>query len=95
MNVDKLVKEFEENNIELFKEVDEICYLNSKKVLNAFKKYNNVDVPYKIVGRREGDIGSCYADVSYAKEKLEWESKYGIEDMVKDSYNFAKIAKNK
>lgn len=64
------------------------------ELVNAFKKYNNVDVPYKIVGRREGDIGSCYADVSYAKEKLEWESKYGIEDMVKDSYNFAKIAKN-
>lgn len=60
------------------------------ELVNAFKKYNNVDVPYKIVGRREGDIASCYADVSYAKEKLGWESKYGIEDMVKDSYNFAK-----
>lgn len=59
-------------------------------LVNAFKKYNNVDVPYKIVGRREGDIASCYADVSSAKEKLGWESKYNIEDMVKDSYNFAK-----
>ena len=58
------------------------------ELVNAFKKYNNIDVPYKIVGRREGDIASCYADVSYAKEKLGWESKYGIEDMVKDSYNF-------
>ena len=64
------------------------------ELVNAFKKYNNIDVPYKIVGRREGDIASCYADVSYVKEKLGWESKYEIEDMVKDSYNFVKTAKN-
>ena len=31
------------------------------ELVNAFKKYNNIDVPYKIVGRREGDIASCYA----------------------------------
>ena len=60
------------------------------ELVDAFKKYNNVDVPYKIVGRREGDIDSCYADVSYAKEKLNWDAKYGIEDMVVDSYRFVK-----
>lgn len=63
------------------------------QLVKAFKKYNNIDVPYKIVERREGDIASCYADVSYAKEKLNWTSFYGIEDMVKDSYNFIKKKK--
>ena len=60
------------------------------ELVEAFKKYNNVDIPYKITKRRDGDIATCYADVSYAKEKLNWETVYGIEDMVKDSYNFAK-----
>lgn len=60
------------------------------ELVEAFKKYNNIDVPYKIVGRRDGDIASCYADSSYAKEKLNWSSIYGLEDMVKDSYNFVK-----
>ena len=60
------------------------------ELVNAFKKYNNVDVPYKIVGRRSGDIASCYADVSYAKKVLGWESVYGIKDMVIDAYNFVK-----
>lgn len=60
------------------------------ELVEAFKKYNNIDVPYKIVGRRDGDIAACYADSSYAKEKLNWSSIYGIEDMVKDSYNFVK-----
>lgn len=58
------------------------------ELVEAFKKYNNVDVPYKIVARREGDIATCYADVSKALEKLNWSSRYGIEDMVKDSYNY-------
>lgn len=60
------------------------------ELVEAFKKYNNVDVPYKIVGRREGDVASCYADVSKAKDILNWTAEYGIEDMVKDSYNFVK-----
>ena len=60
------------------------------ELVEAFKKYNNVDVPYKIVGRREGDVASCYADVSKAKDVLNWTAEYGIEDMVKDSYNFVK-----
>lgn len=60
------------------------------ELVEAFKNYNNVDVPYKIAQRRDGDIASCYADVSYAYEKLGWKSEYGIEDMVIDSYNFIK-----
>lgn len=63
------------------------------ELVEAFKKYNSVDVPYKIVGRREGDIASCYADVSYAKEVLNWSCLYGIEEMVLDSYNFVKVNK--
>ncbi len=59
------------------------------ELVEAFKKYNNVDVPYKIAPRRDGDIASCYADASYAKEKLGWSCIYGIEEMVKDSYNYA------
>ena len=59
------------------------------EIVKAFEKENKVKVPYKIVGRRKGDIASCYADVSYAKEKLHWTSTYEIEDMVRDAYNFA------
>jgi UDP-glucose 4-epimerase len=33
------------------------------ELVNAFIKENKVDVPYKIVGRRPGDIAKCYADV--------------------------------
>ena len=54
---------------------------------------NNVEVKYKIVGRRAGDIATCYADPSKAKKELGWVAEKGIEDMCKDSWNF--IVSNK
>lgn len=63
------------------------------EMVELFKKINNVDVPYKIVERRSGDIAECYADPSYAKAELGFECTKTLEDMVRDSYNF--VFKNK
>lgn len=59
-------------------------------LVETFKKVNNIDVKYKIVDRRPGDIDACYADPSYAKEKLNWEASLNIDDMCRDAYNFVK-----
>ena len=64
------------------------------EIVNAFKKYNKVSIPYKIVSRREGDIAKCYADTSYAYEKLGFKAEHGLEEMVKSSYNYVKKYKN-
>lgn len=58
------------------------------QLVNSFSKINNVDVNYKIVDRRPGDIDACYADPSYAYEKLGWKAELSLEDMCRDSYNF-------
>ena len=63
------------------------------EIVENFSKVNNVNVNYKIVGRRPGDIAACYADPSYAKEKLNWQAEKGIEEMCRDSYRF--VIKNK
>ena len=62
-------------------------------LVNTFKEVNNIDVKYKIVERRQGDIDACYADPGYAKEKLNWEAQLGIKEMCRDSYNFVKNTK--
>ena len=59
-------------------------------VVNAFQQANGVKVNYKIAPRRPGDIAECYADPSYAKEKLGWQAEKGLEEMCKDSWNFTK-----
>ena len=61
-------------------------------IVKAFEKVNGVKVPYKIEARRPGDIASCYADASKAKELLGWEATRTIEDMCQSSWNF--ISKN-
>ena len=59
-------------------------------LVKTFEKVNHVDIPYKIVARRPGDIAECFADPSHAKEKLKWEAKLNLEEMLKSSYNYIK-----
>ncbi len=63
------------------------------QIINTFKKVNNIDVPYKIVERRPGDIDACYASTDKAFKKLGWKAELEIDEMCRDSYNFVK--KNK
>lgn len=63
------------------------------QIINTFKKVNNIDVPYKIVERRPGDIDSCYASVDKAKKILGWKAELNIEEMCKDSYNYVRSNK--
>ena len=62
-------------------------------IVNAFKKVNGVDVPYKIVGRREGGIATCFADPSKAKKELGFSCEKTLEDMCRDGWNFQKKKK--
>ena len=57
-------------------------------MIKAFEKASGQKVSYKIVDRRAGDIATCFADPSYAKEILSWEAKKTIEDMCIDSWKW-------
>ena len=60
------------------------------EIVKTFMDVNQIDVNYKIAPRRPGDIDACYADPSYAYEKLGWKAVYSIDKMCKDAYNYAK-----
>lgn len=57
-------------------------------LVKAFEAASGVKIPYKIVGRRSGDIAMCYADSTKAEEELGWVAKYDIDKMCKDSWNW-------
>lgn len=59
-------------------------------MVKAFEKATGKNVPYKIAPRRPGDIATCYADPTKAKQELNWVAKMGIDEMCKDSWNFTK-----
>jgi len=54
----------------------------------AFSKACGKPIPYKIVGRRAGDIASCYADPSLAQRELGWEAAKGLEEMCADTWRW-------
>jgi UDP-glucose 4-epimerase len=58
------------------------------ELVNAFMKVNDINVPYEIVGRRPGDIATCFADASKAKHELGWKAELGIEEMVRGAWKF-------
>ncbi|MCK1237241.1 UDP-glucose 4-epimerase GalE [Streptococcus uberis] len=45
-------------------------------------------IPYKIVPRRAGDIATCYADSTKAKEELDWEAQFDIKRMCQDAWRW-------
>lgn len=75
-NILKLIEEFESNNQEKFKELDDISFLNSKKVLTSFRE-NNVNAldfcgtngyGYDDIGRDK--IERIFADVLGGEDAL-------------------------
>lgn len=60
------------------------------ELVETFKKVNNIDVKYKIVERRAGDLAEYYADPSKALKELNWKTEKSLEDICRDSWNYEK-----
>ncbi|MBQ1517469.1 MAG: UDP-glucose 4-epimerase GalE [Clostridia bacterium] len=58
------------------------------EVVNTFTRVNGVPVPYEIKPRRAGDLPEFYANAQKAKELLNWEVEYTLEDMCRDLWNW-------
>lgn len=58
------------------------------EMVAAFEKASGRDVPYRIVGRRPGDIAACYADPEKARRELGWEARCHIEVMCRDTWRW-------
>ncbi|MGQ8773096.1 UDP-glucose 4-epimerase GalE [Serratia sp. NA_112.1] len=58
------------------------------EMVHAFEKAAGVAVPYQILPRRAGDLPAFWADVSLAKQELGWEVQRGIDEMMRDTWNW-------
>jgi UDP-glucose 4-epimerase len=61
-------------------------------VVRAFEVASGRKVPYKIAGRRPGDIAACYADPSLAEKLLGWQAQYGIDEMCRDAWRWQSMS---
>ena len=60
------------------------------EVVAAFEKACGKAIPKEFAPRRAGDIATCYADTSKAKELFGWSAKYNLDQMCADGWNFTK-----
>ena len=58
------------------------------EMIQAFSKAVGHDIPYVIKPRRAGDIATCYADATKAKNELGWTAERGIDEMCQDAWRW-------
>ena len=59
-------------------------------VLHAFERAYGKPIPYKIVGRRAGDVTANFTIADKAEKEIGFKAKYDINDMARDAWNWQK-----
>ena len=57
-------------------------------VIKSFEKVSGEKLKYKIVGRREGDIISAYADTNKANNELGWKTQLSLDDAMRSAWKW-------
>ncbi len=58
------------------------------EIVNTFKEISGQAIPYDIVPRRAGDIGTVYADASVANQLLDWHAERDLATMIADTWRW-------
>ena len=58
-------------------------------VIDTFEKVNGVNIKYRMIARRPGDVAELYADTTLSEKELGFTTTKTLEDMCRDAYNYA------
>ena len=58
------------------------------ELIKTFEIENKIQIPYKIVPRRAGDVAICFANADKALNELNWKTTKTIADMCRDTWNW-------
>jgi len=62
------------------------------EVVEAFSRASNREIKYEITNRRPGDIATCYADPSKAKQELGWYAELSLDQACQDAWKWQQFA---
>ncbi len=65
------------------------------EVIRSFEKVSGQNLPYKIVGRREGDIIAAYADTTKANLELGWKANRSLDDALESAWKWQQVVQEK
>nr|WP_311455544.1 UDP-glucose 4-epimerase GalE [uncultured Capnocytophaga sp.] len=92
--LERLLKENNESNYEVFN-IGTGKGSSVLEVIKAFEKVTGQALPYKIVGRRAGDVVSAYANTYKANKELLWKAELTLEDALLSAWNWEKKLRGK
>jgi len=64
------------------------CGHSVLEVVKSFEAATGRAIPYEIVARRPGDVAVCFADVTRAREWLDWTAQRGLDAMCADAWRW-------
>lgn len=85
--VERMLEDKSDKNLEIFN-LGTGVGLSVLELINAFERATGVKVPFKIVGRRSGDIEKVWAEPAYANSVLGWKAETPIEDTMRSAWNW-------
>ncbi|MCL1942602.1 MAG: UDP-glucose 4-epimerase GalE [Candidatus Azobacteroides sp.] len=62
--------------------------LSVLEIIRTFQEVTGMKVPYKIVGRREGDIEKVWADPEFANKELGWTAEESVADTLLSAWKW-------
>jgi UDP-glucose 4-epimerase len=60
------------------------------EIIAAFQEASGQPIPFEVVVRRPGDIATCVASVNKAKDLLNWQARYSLQEMCTSSWLWQK-----
>ena len=83
--VERMLNDASEDKIEIFN-LGTGLGTSVLGLIDAFERSTGVKVPYKIVGRRAGDIEKVWADPSHANNVLGWKAETSLDDTMRSAW---------
>ncbi|MCM1067920.1 MAG: UDP-glucose 4-epimerase GalE [Muribaculaceae bacterium] len=91
--VDRMVEGKMKEKYEIFN-VGTGTPLSVLELITRFMKATGVDLPYVMVGRRDGDVPAVWADTKRANEELGWKAERDIDDTLRAAWAWEKRIRN-
>ena len=87
--VDRMTQGKMDDKYEIFN-VGTGCPVSVLELVEGFKRVNGVELPYKFVGRRQGDVPAVWADTTLANNVLGWKAERTLDQTLKSAWEWQK-----
>ena len=85
--LDRILNDLSNENLEIYN-LGTGNGVSVLELIHTFERATGVKVPYKIAGRRDGDIEKVWADPSFANEVLGWKTQETLEATLQSAWQW-------